>query len=230
MLVKDFESPLIRVRNVASAGLLGGGELVLILRPTDLVAGAPPRGRVATPVSEAAEPEGPPWVLVVDDAVTTRAMERGLLELAGYQVKVAVDGLDAWTTLKSERFDLVVSDVDMPRMNGFELTQRIRADEAMAGPAGRAGVGARGARGQGARDRGRRQRLRREVELRAVQPARDHPPPRSSISDQSGLTAMIRVLLAEDSAVTRAYLTYLLSDDPGIEVIGAAKMARRRSN
>ena len=70
-------------------------------------------------------------MLVVDDAVTTRTMERGLLELAGYQVRVAVDGVDAWTTLKSERFDLVVSDVDMPRMNGFELTQRIRADEAL---------------------------------------------------------------------------------------------------
>jgi two-component system, chemotaxis family, sensor kinase CheA len=114
------------VRNVASAGLLGGGELVLILRPTDLVAGATDR-RPAQVQSTVAEE--PPWVLVVDDAVTTRAMERGLLELAGYQVKVAVDGLDAWTTLKSERFDLVVSDVDMPRMNGFELTQRIRADE-----------------------------------------------------------------------------------------------------
>ena len=76
-------------------------------------------------------PAEPPWVLVVDDAVTTRAMERGLLELAGYQVKVAVDGMDAWTALKSDHFDLVVSDVDMPRMNGFELTQRIRADDGL---------------------------------------------------------------------------------------------------
>ena len=73
-----------------------------------------------------------PRVLVVDDAVTTRAMERGLLELAGYEVAVAVDGVDAWTALKSEPFDLVVSDVDMPRMNGFELTARIRADAALA--------------------------------------------------------------------------------------------------
>ena len=131
VLVKDLEPPLIRVRNIAAAGLLGGGELVLVLRPADLVAGAA-EGRAATaPGTPADGPDGPPWVLVVDDAVTTRAMERGLLELAGYQVKVAVDGLDAWTTLKSERFDLVVSDVDMPRMNGFELTQRIRADEAL---------------------------------------------------------------------------------------------------
>jgi two-component system chemotaxis sensor kinase CheA len=129
VLVKDFEPPLVRVRNIASAGLLGAGELVLILRPADLVAGASEVRSVRPEASEV--PEEPPWVLVVDDAVTTRTMERGLLELAGYQVKVAVDGLDAWTTLKSERFDLVVSDVDMPRMNGFELTQRIRADETL---------------------------------------------------------------------------------------------------
>ena len=126
VLVKDFEPPLMRIRNVAAAGLLGGGELVLVLRTPDLIDGV---GERRSPVEETEAPTEPPWVLVVDDAVTTRAMERGLLELAGYQVKVAVDGLDAWTALKSDHFDLVVSDVDMPRMNGFELTQRIRADE-----------------------------------------------------------------------------------------------------
>jgi two-component system chemotaxis sensor kinase CheA len=131
VLVKNLEPPLVRVRNIAAAGLLGGGELVLILRPSDLVAGAAEGRRLRPADAAPPEPEGPPWVLVVDDAVTTRTMERGLLELAGYQVRVAVDGVDAWTTLKSERFDLVVSDVDMPRMNGFELTQRIRADETL---------------------------------------------------------------------------------------------------
>ena len=125
VLVKDFEPPLNRIRNVAAAGLLGGGELVLVLRTPDLITGIGER-RAASEGTEV--PAEPPWVLVVDDAVTTRAMERGLLELAGYQVKVAVDGMDAWTALKSDHFDLVVSDVDMPRMNGFELTQRIRAD------------------------------------------------------------------------------------------------------
>ena len=129
VLVKDFEPPLVRIRNVAAAGLLGGGELVLVLR----TAGPRRRHRRAAGERRAAsrQPTEPPWVLVVDDAVTTRAMERGLLELAGYQVQVAVDGLDAWTALKSEHFDLVVSDVDMPRMNGFELTARIRADEGL---------------------------------------------------------------------------------------------------
>lgn len=67
-------------------------------------------------------------MLVVDDAVTTRTMERNLLEAAGYRVQVAVDGAEAWAALRTDGFDLVVSDVDMPRIDGFELTARIRAD------------------------------------------------------------------------------------------------------
>lgn len=128
VLVKELRPPLVRVRNVAGAGLLGTGEIVLILRAGDLVAAGrrarrPPPSRVET------RDEGrAPLVLVVDDAVTTRTMERNLLEAAGYRVKVAVDGVDAWTLLKREPFDLVVSDVDMRRMDGFELTTRIRAD------------------------------------------------------------------------------------------------------
>ena len=59
-------------------------------------------------------------------------MEKNLLEAAGYQVRVAVDGMEAWTFLKSERVDLVVSDVDMPRMDGLDLTAKIRANPDMA--------------------------------------------------------------------------------------------------
>jgi two-component system chemotaxis sensor kinase CheA len=59
-------------------------------------------------------------------------MERNLLEVAGYRVLTAADGIEAWTVLKTERFDLVVSDVDMPRMNGFDLTARIRSDPKLA--------------------------------------------------------------------------------------------------
>jgi two-component system chemotaxis sensor kinase CheA len=76
--------------------------------------------------------EAPSAILVVDDSITTRTMERNLLESAGYRVQVAVDGIEAWTTLNTDRFDIVVSDVDMPRMNGFDLTARIRADPRLA--------------------------------------------------------------------------------------------------
>ncbi|MGH7371984.1 MAG: hybrid sensor histidine kinase/response regulator, partial [Candidatus Methylomirabilales bacterium] len=132
VLVKELRPPLVRVQNVASAGLLGTGEVVLILRPADLLRA----------IREAPSPQAPPAppeqadrqkvILVVDDSITTRQMERNILEAAGYQVRVAVDGMDAWTALKSEKFDLVVSDVDMPRMDGFELTTRIRADKKLA--------------------------------------------------------------------------------------------------
>lgn len=71
-------------------------------------------------------------ILVVDDSITTRTMEETLPEAAGYQVRVAVGGIEAWTVLKGEEIALVVSAVDMPRMDGFDLTARIRADQKLA--------------------------------------------------------------------------------------------------
>src|SRR5690606_21072478 len=67
-------------------------------------------------------------ILVVDDSITVREVERKLLENGGYEVDVAVDGVDGWNQLTVNRYDLVVSDVDMPRMNGIELVTRLRAD------------------------------------------------------------------------------------------------------
>jgi len=67
-------------------------------------------------------------VLVVDDSLTVREIERKLLEHGGYQVEVAVDGMDGWNAVRAGRFDLVVTDIDMPRLDGIELVTRIRAD------------------------------------------------------------------------------------------------------
>ncbi len=128
VLVKELRPPLIRVRNVAGAGLLGTGEVALILRPADLLRSAREASRRPAPAAGSEERARPGTVLVVDDSITTRTMEKNLLEAAGYEVRLAVDGLDAWTALKTEKVDLVVSDVDMPRMDGFELTRRIRED------------------------------------------------------------------------------------------------------
>ena len=71
---------------------------------------------------------GPKKVLVVDDSLTVREVERKLLEARGYEVTVAVDGVDGWNSLQGGTFDLVVSDVDMPRMNGIELVRKIKTD------------------------------------------------------------------------------------------------------
>jgi two-component system chemotaxis sensor kinase CheA len=127
VLIKDFPSPLRRVRNVSSVGLLATGELALVLRPSDLLTSV----QVAPGEEEDLPAHGATRamrVLVVDDSITTRTMERNLLEAAGYDVSTAADGLDAWSMLQAEDIDLVVSDVDMPRMNGFDLTSRIRGD------------------------------------------------------------------------------------------------------
>jgi two-component system chemotaxis sensor kinase CheA len=127
VLVKEFPPPLKRVRNVASIGLLATGELAMVLRPSDIVT-AVYAGTINVEQHPAADPGKQLRLLVVDDSITTRTMERNLFENAGYAVIVAADGVEAWSLLQSEEVDLVVSDVDMPRMNGFELTETIRKD------------------------------------------------------------------------------------------------------
>ena len=71
-------------------------------------------------------------ILVVEDSITSRALLKNILESAGYLVTTAVDGIDAYTALKTGTFDLVVSDVEMPRMDGFDLTAKVRSDKQLA--------------------------------------------------------------------------------------------------
>ena len=67
-------------------------------------------------------------VLVVDDSITVREVERQLLANQGYLVEVAVDGMEGWNLVREGHFDLVITDIDMPRLDGFELVRRIKAD------------------------------------------------------------------------------------------------------
>lgn len=132
VLVKPLRKPLARVRNVAAATVLGSGEVAPILNVADLLKSAR-RERGAQRVPAAAKPAVTTRsILVAEDSITSRMLLKSILESAGYQVKTAVDGLEAFTLLRAERFDLVVSDVEMPRLNGFDLTSRIRADRKLA--------------------------------------------------------------------------------------------------
>jgi len=137
VLVKNLGRQLARVRNIAAATVLGTGRVVPILNIRDLLASAINlSGGVTGGVTAKATPkEGGPQkaksILVAEDSITSRMLLKNILESAGYHVVTAVDGQDGLTTLKTAHFDLVVSDVQMPRMDGYELTTRIRQDKAL---------------------------------------------------------------------------------------------------
>jgi two-component system chemotaxis sensor kinase CheA len=133
VLVKRLRKPLVRVRNIAGATVLGSGHVAPILNVTDLMRSARRTApRRAGTVAAAAPLAAVKRVLVAEDSITSRMLLKGILESAGYQVKTAVDGLDAFTQLRTGAFDILVSDVEMPRLNGFDLTARVRADRALA--------------------------------------------------------------------------------------------------
>jgi len=126
VLVKSLGKQLPRVRNIAGATVLGTGKVLPVLNVADLMHSAVKMA----PVSAARETEeAPKSILVAEDSITSRTLLKNILEFAGYKVKTAIDGAEALAVLATETFDLVVSDVEMPRMSGFDLTVRIRADK-----------------------------------------------------------------------------------------------------
>jgi len=131
VLVRRFGRPLVRVRNLSGATVLASGEVVPILNGGDLLRSARRQGGAPARSPAMTQPSGPEptVVLVVEDSITSRMMIKNVLESAGYRVQTAVDGIDAITQLRTATFDIVVSDVEMPRLNGFDLTARIRADK-----------------------------------------------------------------------------------------------------
>lgn len=112
---------------IAGAALVNADTVAPILDFHTVVAAGVdgPGGDVR--VAEAESVEGKRRLLVVDDSITTRTLEASVLETAGYEVLTAVDGADAWRVLQEHAVDLVVADVEMPRMDGFALCETIRA-------------------------------------------------------------------------------------------------------
>jgi two-component system chemotaxis sensor kinase CheA len=120
------------VRNIAGATILGTGQVVPVLNAADLIKSAvrAPAALHAATVEKGVTRTGS--ILVAEDSITSRTLIKNILETAGYRVATAVDGADGLMQVRAGDFDLVVSDVDMPRMSGFELTVKIRADKKFA--------------------------------------------------------------------------------------------------
>lgn len=138
LVVRPLDPRLSKVKDVSAAALIEDGSPVLIIDTDDLVRSAEKlaasgRLRAIQPSAASAAKAGRKRVLVVDDSLTVRELERKLLEHHGYDVEVAVDGMDGWNAVRSDPFDLVVTDVDMPRMDGIELVTLIKRDARLRG-------------------------------------------------------------------------------------------------
>jgi two-component system, chemotaxis family, sensor histidine kinase and response regulator WspE len=132
LVVQPLDPRFGKIQDIAAGALLEDGLPVLIVDVEDMLRSVEKlvaAGRLST--MKRADGVGGKVrkrVLVVDDSLTVRELERKLLDRAGYEVEVAVDGMDGWNTVRAGHFDLVVTDVDMPRMDGIELVTRIKKD------------------------------------------------------------------------------------------------------
>ncbi|PSB20395.1 hybrid sensor histidine kinase/response regulator [Phormidesmis priestleyi ULC007] len=139
LVVRPLDARLGKVQDISAAALMGDGSLVLIVDVSDLVRSTNTLLNESTiakishieensdlTLNGSAHHKEPRRVLVVDDSITVREMERKLLQNRGYLVDVAVDGMEGWNAVRSSPYDLVISDIDMPRMNGIELIKAIK--------------------------------------------------------------------------------------------------------
>jgi chemosensory pili system protein ChpA (sensor histidine kinase/response regulator) len=132
VVVKNIGPQLARVSGIAGATVLGNGEIVLIINPVqlaqrpDIPMFEPDAERVAPETPAAAS--GPPLVMVVDDSLTVRKITSRTLTRAGFEVVTAKDGIDALELLAEREPDVILLDIEMPRMDGFEFAKSVRGD------------------------------------------------------------------------------------------------------
>jgi len=133
LVVLPLDERLGKVQDISAGALLDDGSVVLIvdvedmLRSVDKLLNTGRLERIARHANQAVE-AARKRILVVDDSLTVRELQRKLLLNRGYDVAVAVDGMDGWNALRSEDFDLLITDIDMPRMDGIELVSLLRRD------------------------------------------------------------------------------------------------------
>ncbi len=135
LVVRPLDPRLGRVPDVAATAILADGSPTLLLDGADLRRSIEKLTRARRPTNartRSTESTETRRVLVVDDSFTAREAERQLLTRAGYVVDTAADGVEGWTWLRRHRYDLLVADIDMPRMDGIELVQKLRADPGLA--------------------------------------------------------------------------------------------------
>jgi two-component system chemotaxis sensor kinase CheA len=129
VLVKKLSKPIVRIRNVAGVTILGSGKPAAILNVRDLIKSAAKLSRSKRHVNIPVIAVQQKRILVVDDTITARILMKNILESAGYLVKTANDGTEALKLMREGNFDLLVTDIEMPKMNGIELTAAVKNDD-----------------------------------------------------------------------------------------------------
>jgi chemosensory pili system protein ChpA (sensor histidine kinase/response regulator) len=147
VVVKNVGAQVARLAGILGATILGNGEIVLIINPVQLIARAPEPVQVSLPPAlppgtsaadarrlqerpAAGQPAAPTLVMVVDDSLTVRRVTQRLLERNGFQVLLAKDGVDALRQLQDQVPDIMLVDIEMPRMDGYDLTRNVRSSAA----------------------------------------------------------------------------------------------------
>jgi two-component system sensor histidine kinase and response regulator WspE len=130
LVVQPLDTRLGKLQDIAACALMEDGSPVLIVDIADLIRSLE---HLVSSSSDAAQrnqddAKRSKRVLVVDDSLTVRELERKILDNAGYEVEIAVNGMDGWNAVRSAPFDLVITDVDMPRLDGIELVGLIKSD------------------------------------------------------------------------------------------------------
>jgi two-component system, chemotaxis family, sensor histidine kinase and response regulator WspE len=133
LVIRPLDPRLGKIKDISSGAILDDGSPVLIVDVEDLIRSieksieAGTSGAVPSGVGGETQMK-PKRVLVVDDSLTVRELEKKLLQTRHYEVEVAVDGMDGWNAARTGHFDLVITDIDMPRMDGIELVTLIKKD------------------------------------------------------------------------------------------------------
>ncbi len=133
VVVQPLDSRLGKIRNISAGALMRDGAPLLVIDVDDLLRSIETLAfddgiRSVQPTTGNRGGERRKRVLVVEDSLTVRELERKLLTEAGYEVEVAVDGMDGWNAVRNHEWDLVITDIDMPRLDGIELVRLIRND------------------------------------------------------------------------------------------------------
>lgn len=131
IVIKPLHAPLVNVPCVAGGTLSGSNQVIIVFNPNDLINTVLHLGksRSINIENEASKAISRPHILVVDDSITTRSLEKNILESQNYQVTVAVNGKEAWDYLQKQKFSLLITDITMPIMDGFTLTERVKQSD-----------------------------------------------------------------------------------------------------